>query len=466
MIEALIRAGMDVARLNFSHGDHNTHGACIQNVREIAHHLGKSVAILQDLQGPRIRVGEMESEPVEIVTGSEVVITTRPLKGNARLIPTTYASLPADVHVGAHIKLSDGDIHLEVTGVEVDEVRCRVIDGGMLSSHKGMNLPGVKVSAPSFTPRDQLDLQFGLEAGIDYVALSFVRQAEDVVLLKQWMAENCKQGNIEHIPPVIAKIEKPEALENLDEIMQVADGLMVARGDLGIESPLEEVPIRQKEIIHKAAKRALPVITATQMLESMTHNPLPTRAEVSDVANAVLDGTDAVMLSAETSVGKFPVETVETMGRIIDKAEELLFAAKQWQERRRSARLSDFPAAICEIAAHAAEQIGARWIVGFTQTGTTAALLSKQRSAVPLIVFSHFPEVERRLSLFWGVLPRLMIPIEDTEMLVSEVDKVMLAEQLVQPGDAVVIVAGAPIQTKGHTNFLQLHRVGEKDVRA
>ncbi|PIU65905.1 MAG: pyruvate kinase [Armatimonadetes bacterium CG07_land_8_20_14_0_80_59_28] len=464
-IEALIEAGMDVARLNFSHGDQGTHAACIRRVRDISQRLGRAVAILQDLRGPKIRVGEIENGVVEIKTGSDVVVTIRPVKGTACLIPTSYASLPGDVQVGSQIKLNDGDIHLEVTRVEDADVHCHVLDGGLLSSHKGINLPGVHVSAPSFTPRDQRDLQFGIASGVDYVALSFVRCPEDVAQIRKWIVENFGDGEEMHCTPVIAKIEKPEAIHHLDAIMEVADGLMIARGDLGVETPLEGVPILQKEIIRKAAFTALPVITATQMLESMTHNPIPTRAETCDVANAVLDGTDAVMLSGETSVGEFPVETVQTMGKIIDAAERLMFSNQRFQDRAGAEHLGNFPAAICEIAAHAAEDTGAKWIVGFTQTGSTAALLSKQKSPIPIVVFSHFPDIERRLSLLWGVLPRRMPPVADTESLVLQVDRALLAEGRVNPGDPLVIVAGAPIQTKGHTNFLQLHRVGERDAR-
>lgn len=464
-IEALIRAGMNVARLNFSHGDHASHLRIIGHVREAAIRLGATVAILQDLQGPKIRVGEMENGAVELESGGELTITTRATVGSVQRVSTTYPSLPRDVRRGDRISMSDGEIQLEVQGTGNTEVQCVVLEGGLLRSHKGINLPGVAVSAPSLTDKDRDDLRFGIEQGVDYVALSFVRRAEDVVCAREFVESESQTDSSQGTTPIIAKLEKPEAIDSLTEILDVADGVMIARGDLGVEMPVERVPVLQKQIIQQCNHSRLPVITATQMLESMTENQLPTRAEVSDVANAILDGTDAVMLSGETASGRHPVESVEMMARIVDETEPLLLARRCERERSRDEHLDDFPAAICEAAAVAAEDLGARWIVGFTQSGTTARLLSKERSVIPIIAFSHFEEVQRRLSLLWGVLPTKMSVIASTEALVDEVDRILLSEGRVSPGDPLVIVAGAPIQVMGQTNFLQLHRVGSKDVR-
>ena len=452
VLRQLIRAGMNVARLNFSHGTHEEHARVIVQIREIAAELGAPVAIMQDLQGPKIRLGKFRGGHAQLLQGAEFALTTRPVEGTAEIASTTYDRLPQDVKPGDRILLVDGLIELTVLQVTGDTVRCRVVSGGDIGDHRGINLPGVAVSASSITDKDRDDLWFGISQGVDAVAVSFIRGPEDVLDVKELINE-MGGGDL----PVVAKLEKPEAVERLDAILDVADGVMVARGDLGVELPLEEVPLVQKAIIRKARKRALPVITATQMLESMVGSPRPTRAEASDVANAILDGTDAVMLSAETAVGKYPVETVQVMARIAVQAETAMPDLAATSERA-----STFPEVISEAACRAAGEVKARAIVAFTQSGSTARLLSKYRPAAPVFAFSPSEVVRRRLNLHWGVMPKTIRAVQNTDELVGEIELLLLRDGTVRVGDALVIVAGAPLFVRGATNMIQLHRVEER----
>ncbi len=474
-IEALMRAGMDVARINFSHGTHDEHAATISRVRAVAARLDRPVAILQDLQGPKIRTGALlDGHPVTLRSGQEFTITTTPLTGTAERVSTTYEALPHDVQPGNRILLSDGSIELRVLRIDGADVVCEVVNGGTLAEHQGINLPGVDVSAPALTEKDRADLIFGVQQRVDYIALSFVRHPEDVRDAKRLIASAVAalpsatapqaQGlhptayAAETTIPVIAKLEKPEALQHLDAILEVADGVMVARGDLGVELPLEHVPIVQKRIIARANALGLPVITATQMLESMIHNPRPTRAEASDVANAILDGTDAVMLSGETAVGAYPVEAVQVMARI----------AQQTEGHWPSAPTTPAPGHVTlshaiSLAAHTlAEKARAPLIVVFTRTGASAHLISKERPSAAIIAFTPFETVYRRLALWWGVTPLRSELRGSTEDLIAWVDKQLREEGIARTGDDIVIMGGMPIAGRARTNFVKLHRAGEQ----
>ncbi len=450
VLRELLLAGMNVARLNFSHGTHADHGKVIATLRALSAELRLPLAILQDLQGPKIRLGTFQGGRAQLVKGAEFSLTTRPVVGTAALASTTYDRLPQDVKAGDRLLLVDGLIELTALEVSADTVRCRVVIGGEIGDHKGINLPGVAVSATAMTPKDREDLAFGISQGVDMVAVSFVRSAEDIRQVKAWITE--LQSDL----PVIAKLEKPEAIQNLDAILDATDGVMVARGDLGVELPLEQVPLVQKDVIQRTRRRALPVITATQMLESMVGNPRPTRAEASDVANAILDGTDAVMLSAESAVGKYPVEAVKVMARIAVIAEASLPAWATMVERA-----STFPDAISEAACRAAGELKAKAIVAFTQSGLTARLISKYRPDVPIFALSPSESIQRRLCLHWGVAPRVIEILTSTDEL-PKVEAGLLADGLVEPGDALVIVAGAPLFARGTTNLLWLYRVRKR----
>ena len=452
VLRRLIQTGMNVARLNFSHGTHEEHGRVIATIREIAGELGVSVAVLQDLQGPKIRLGKFRGGRAHLSTGADFSLTTRPVEGTAALAGTTYDRLPFDVKPGDRILLVDGLIELRVLDVAGDTVRCRVVTGGDIGDHKGINLPGVAVSTGPMTPKDRDDLRFGIEQGVDAVAVSFIRGPENVLEVKESIAAS-QGGDL----PVVAKLEKPEAVQRLEAILDVADGVMVARGDLGVELPLEEVPLVQKEIIRQARSRAIPVITATQMLESMVSNPRPTRAEASDVANAILDGTDAVMLSAETAAGKYPIETVQVMARIAVQAETALpdLAATL-------PRASGFPDVISEAACRAAGEVRARAIVAFTTSGFTARLLSKRRPEAPIFAFSPSEVVRRRLSLHSGVVPKTIRAVENVDRAVDEIEALLVSEGAIAAGDALVFVAGVPLFVRGTTNLIHLRRVKER----
>ncbi len=457
-LKRLMQAGMNVARLNFSHGTHEEHGEVIKRVRALSERLGIPIAILQDLQGPKIRVGALQA-PVTLTDNATVIITTRAVAGDANTIPTTYTALPQDVKIGDRILLDDGLMELRVTGFNQTDVECIVVHGGLLKEHKGINLPGVAVSAPSLTEKDCEDLRFGVAQGVDYIALSFVRTAQDVIrarnYLRQIQGELSGHQNNETIP-LIAKIEKPEAVERLDEILAVVDGAMVARGDLGVEMPLEKVPLIQKRIIARCNQLCLPVITATQMLESMITNPRPTRAEVNDVANAVIDQTDAVMLSAETSVGAYPIEAVETMVRVASEIETNNHSIHQTQKGRLSKAQ-----AVSHAARELAEEASVKAIVVFTRSGMSAHLISKDRPRTPILAYTPSEGVYRRLALWWGVWSHRLAMQGTTETLINLVDKRLQEDGLIQKGEHVVIMGGLPIASQARTNFVKLHRVGE-----
>jgi pyruvate kinase len=451
MIERLVRAGMDVARLNFSHGSHADHAQSVELIRAACVKFQKPVSILADLQGPKIRTGALAGGgPVELREGQKFVITTAHVLGDSTRVSTIFKPLPREVHRGDRILLSDGLIELRVEQIRGREVVCRVVNGGELGQHKGINLPGVKLRVPALTSKDREDLAFALKLGADYIAVSFVRRPEDVVLAKSLIRRARKDT------PVIAKLEKPEAIENLDAILRVADGVMVARGDLGVEMSPERVPVVQKAIIAKAREFRRPVITATQMLESMTENPRPTRAEASDVANAIYDGSDAVMLSAETATGRYPVEAVSMMARIIEVAEESIteFSRPAPQERLKVAE------AVAEIVCHASRELHMRVIAVFTHSGFTARLISRYRPMVPIIAFSPELETRRRLALIWGVRPRSIPDVHKIDGLAEVAEKRLLEEHLVRKGDVIGIVAGTPMGIRGTTNFMKFHVIG------
>lgn len=458
VIDDLLLAGMNVARLNFSHGTLEEHKAVIADLRTAAMRLDLPLAILLDLQGPRIRTGLLAKGSVELKAGHKVVITTDDVKGDEKVIPTTYLELPQDVRVGDRILIDDGLIEVRVKGVAGNNVECEVVYGGMLKEHKGMNLPGVAISAPSLSRKDIRDLDFGISQGVDYVALSFVRKASDVAELKEHMRE--KGADI----PVIAKIEKPEAIENLESILEVADGLMVARGDLGVELSPEAVPIAQKKIISTANEAGKTVITATQMLESMIGNPRPTRAEASDVANAVFDGTDALMLSGETAVGKYPVKAVEMMAKIAVEAEEAALSRRQFM-RRRKEKPSSFSQAVAFASYAAAGELHSKAIVVFTQSGSTAKLVSKLRSPTPIVAFTPMEETKRRLSLMWGVQPFCIEFGGHTDEMICRGEAAMLNYGLAELGDTIVVVSGTKVGMRGATNMMKIDRIGSEECK-
>ena len=454
----LIGAGMDVVRLNFSHGTHDDHRHSLEEVRLAAKQTGACLTVLQDLQGPKIRVGELAQPFVELVTGSETTITTDKIAGTAERFPTSFKNLPSDVASGAVILLDDGKLRLRVMDVRGNDVRCTVTTGGRLFPRKGINLPGVAVSAPSFTEKDLRDLEFGIEQEIDYVALSFVRRAEDVRLLRQEIAARVADST----PPlIIAKIEKPQAIDDIDNIIAEADGIMVARGDLGVELPLEDVPLLQKMIITKCNNAGKPVIVATQMLESMIGNPSPTRAETSDVANAVLDGCDAVMLSGETSVGTYPVESVEIMNRIVMKVE-----SEQYGLQRVLARpvgtVEGRHDALGRAACILAEQMDAAAIVAVTHSGETVRVLSRYRPDPCIFAITLNPKVLRQLNIYWGVRGMVIGNLDgNSDKAVEQVQMRLLEAGIVKAGEYVVILAGQPLFARGSTNFIKVERAYE-----
>ncbi|MGC3973950.1 MAG: pyruvate kinase [Nitrospira sp.] len=465
VLEQLIQSGMNAARLNFSHGTHASHGQAIKVIREAADRQGVAVAIIQDLQGPRIRVGEIDGA-LELHAGQRVRLRTMTLRsggqigardvlpaGSAQDIPVTYHALTRDIRPGAKILIDDGLVELTADRIADGAVECTVVAGGRVTSHKGMNLPGTVVSAPTLTDKDREDLRFGVAQGVDYIALSFVRGAEDIRAAKQLIAE-CG-GDV----PVIAKIERQEAVTDLDAIMQHAEGVMVARGDLGVELGPEAVPVLQKRIIATANRHRRLVITATQMLESMTRHLRPTRAEASDVANAVFDGTDAVMLSAETAVGQYPVEVVQVMDRIVRAAEVETGPAFVRRASPDNRRLT-FEEAICLSASSAAAATGATAIVAFSERGTTARLVSKQRPAAPIIGFTPFEPIRRQMALYWGVSSHTIAQIATTDERVTEAERLLKKEGLVTAGQRIVILSGTRIGQPGGTNLMKLHEVG------
>jgi pyruvate kinase len=456
LIRELLRLGMDVARLNFSHSTHEEHARVIERLRRAAQEEGRTVAILQDLQGPKIRTGRLKfRRPVALKPGSRVTITPRDMPGTSSLISTSYPRFAEDVAVGARVLLSDGLIELHVTAIHGVDVECEVVNGGMLGEHQGINLPGTEVQLPALTGKDLKDLRFGLKHSVDLVAVSFVRRGEDVLAAKHFISD--EGSGI----PIIAKLEKPQAIDRLEEILEAADGVMVARGDLGVEVEPEKVPVIQKHVIQRASEWRKPVITATQMLESMIENPRPTRAEASDVANAVFDGTDAVMLSAETASGKYPREAVAMMGRIVAEAESD-HGIDMLRLRRQNVRRLSIAETICESVAHAAHDLEMRAIAVFTETGTTARLISKYRPAAPIYAFTAFPQVANRLNLLWGVCPILERTARTGDDMVRAAEHELVRRHAVAPGDVIGVVAGTQMAS-GSTNFMRLHVVGSRE---
>jgi pyruvate kinase len=451
MIRTLVETGMDVARLNMSHGTHEEHRRRYDMVRQASDDTGHAVGIIADLQGPKIRLETFKDGKVKLAKGARFVITTRDVEGDATICGTTYKELPRDLSEGDPILVDDGKLRLRVVEVRGEEVTTEVEVGGKVSDHKGLNLPGVAVSVPALSEKDKDDLRWALRTSVDFVALSFVRSASDVEDVRAIMRE---EGVM---LPIIAKIEKPQAIDNLDEVVKAFDAFMVARGDLGVECPLEDVPFLQKRVIDKARRNAKPVIVATQMLESMVSNPRPTRAEASDVANAVLDGADAVMLSGETSVGDFPIETVETMARIVTSTEDhalASMAAIDWQPRTRGG-------VIAKAAAEVGERVGAKYLVAFTQSGDSARRLSRYRGRVPVLAFTPVAKVRSQLSMSWGVETFLTPDVEHTDEMVRQVDESLLEIGRVSEGDQVVIIAGSPPGIPGSTNAMRIHRMGD-----
>jgi pyruvate kinase len=442
---------MNVARLNLSHGTYAEHEAVYRMIRKASDDAGRAVGVLVDLQGPKIRLAKFAAGPVTVAAGDEFTITTRTVSGSKAICGTTYLGLPGDVAVGDTILVDDGRISLHTVEVTDTDVLTRVVVGGPLSSNKGINLPGVAVSVPALSEKDAEDLRWALHLRADMIALSFVRTAADAGLVRAIMDEEREWV------PVIAKIEKPQAIDHIDEIIDVFDGVMVARGDLGVEMPLEEVPVLQKQVTETARRNAKPVVVATQMLESMISSPRPTRAEASDVANAVLDGADAVMLSGETSVGEHPIEAVRVMARIIEFTEDHGLArmtAINWQPTTRGG-------IIAKAAAEVAERVGARYIVAFTQSGDTVRRLARYRSVVPVLAFTPEQAVRSQLAITWGVETFLVDPVHHTDEMVKQVDKALLDVERCVEGDLVVIVAGSPPGIPGSTNALRIHRMGD-----
>lgn len=453
MIGRLIDAGVDVFRLNFSHGTHEEHGPAIKHIRAAASERKKAVGILQDLQGPRIRVAELEDhQPVELIAGRRVRLTTRSIPGTAECIPTTYTALPDDVRPGDAVLLDDGRLQLSVCRVEERDVLCEVEVGGLLHEHKGINLPKTPLSAPCMTEKDREDLRFGLEAGVDFVGLSFVRQAGDIEKVRSFARRMGKEAF------VIAKIERVEAIVNLEEIVQTADGVMVARGDLGVETSAAEIPVLQKRILSVTNRCARPDITATQMLETMVANPQPSRAEATDVANAVFDGTDALMLSAETAIGKYPVEAVRMMDAIASTAEAHLAEYQRPMSREPAGE----PATVAEATVHAADaaarEIGASAIAVFTLSGRTAFLVSAMRPQVPILAFTPYEQTYYRLALAWGVWPFRTEFVESPEEVMTALDRNLDASGMVKSGESVVLLTGNTTHP-GATNIMRIHQV-------
>lgn len=447
----LVRAGLDIARLNLSHGEHPDHEKRYVAVRDASNQTGRAVGILCDLQGPKIRTGRFADGPVELTNGDTFTITTKDVPGTKDIVSTTFKGLPGDVRPGDRLLIDDGKIELRAVSVEGDNVVTTVVEGGICSNNKGINLPGVAVSVPALSEKDEDDLRFALRLGADLIAMSFVREPSDIDRAHEIMREEGR------FVPVIAKIEKPQAVSNLRAIVDAFDGVMVARGDLGVEMPLEEVPIVQKRAVEICRRAAKPVIVATQVLESMIENPRPTRAETSDCANAVLDGADAIMLSGETSVGAWPLEAVKTMAKIIESTEE------HGLERIRplGTKPKTKGGAITAAAAEVGEQLDVKYLVTFTTSGDSAQRLARVRSKRPMLACTPFEATRNRLAVVWGVQTFLMPQVKHTDQMAKQVDEILLTSGLCEEGDQVVIVAGAPPGIPGSTNALRVHSVGD-----
>jgi pyruvate kinase len=450
-VETLVRAGMDVARLNLSHGTHEGHRELCTHVRNAERATGRLVAVLADLQGPRIRLGAFRDGSARLATGDDFIISTEPVIGSAERASTTYPQLACDVVAGDVILVDDGMVRLDVVTTDGREIRCRVLEGGLVADHKGVNLPGAHISTPAITAKDAVDLRFALDVGADLVALSFVRSASDIDPVRAIM------NDVGRSVPVLAKLEKPEAVAVLDEVVAAFDGLLVARGDLGVELPLQQVPLVQKRSIQVAREQSKPVLVATQMLESMIRHPRPTRAEVSDVANAVLDGADALMLSAETSIGRWPAAAVTTMADVIVATEDKL-AGNIPPLRGLVTGRED---AIAEASVAIGSATRAAALVAFTQTGATARRLAARRPPMPLTAFTPDRAVQHQLALSWGVEAFIAPPVITTDEMIRAVDEAMRSLPGVEPGDTVVVVAGTPPGKPGSTNSIRVHEVGQ-----
>lgn len=454
-VKKLIEAGMNVARLNFSHGDFEEHGNRINNIRKACQELNKTVAILLDTKGPEIRTGQLKEDSIELVENEFITLTTEEVLGDKNRIHITYEKLPQDVEIGSTILIDDGLIGLTVTEIEGNDIKCKIVNGGTIKSKKGVNVPGVKISLPGITEKDANDIKFGIEMGVDFIAASFVRKAQDVLEIRELLEKH----NANHIQ-IISKIENQEGVDNLDEILEVSDGLMVARGDLGVEIPVEEVPLVQKLMIKKCNLAGKPVITATQMLDSMQRNPRPTRAEASDVANAIFDGTDAIMLSGETAAGKYPVESVETMGKIAVRTESAL-EYREIFKRQSQAQQTNITEAISQAVASSALDLDANAIITSTESGYTARMVSKYRPKSPIIAVTPNEQVMRKMSLVWGAIPVKGENVTNTDdMFDRAVDYAKDAGHITE-GDLVVITAGVPVGRTGTTNLVKVHHVGD-----
>lgn len=457
-IRQLIRSGLDVARLNFSHGSHEEHAQIYQRLRNISSELNKSVAILQDLQGPKIRTGHLKEDCVELIPGKPFVLTTQQITGDDSCVSVDYPDLPDALEPGDRILLDDGNLELVVISTGENEVETRVVLGGELKPNKGVNLPGAHLEIPGFTEKDEEDLVFGIHLGVDMVAISFVRNVDDVERVRQAVARIApEQARV----PIIAKLERPEALDNLEAIIHASDGVMVARGDLGVEMAPEYVPIAQKRIIETANRHSKLVITATQMLDSMIHNPRPTRAEASDVANAILDGTDAVMLSGETASGKYPVKAVEMMNAIAIQAENVLGRWGHWKGSFEHVDSNDDTYFMTLAARELAHDRNVSAIAIFTKSGRTALLMSKTRPGVPILAFTPEVETYHRLNMYWGVTPHLVPHANTIEEMLQDVEEKLLTSHPISMGQQIVLICGFPVHKVRQTNLAILHTVGE-----
>ena len=453
VLDRLVAAGMNVARLNFSHGTHAEHAQAIRAIREGEAAWGRSITILQDLQGPKVRLGTFVGGHATLVTGERFTLTDKVVKGTASRSSINLPEFLVELRPGDQVWMDDGMIQLTVEKVEAGEAQCRIISGGSVTDHKGVSLPRLPLPVTSLTPKDRDDLRFGIEHGVDYVAVSFVRSAADIQEVRKFLHE--QGANL----PIVAKLERAEVVANLAGILALVDAVMVARGDLGVEVALEEIPVIQKDVIRQARLGKVPVIVATQMLESMVSHTRPTRAEVSDVATAIFDGADAIMLSAETAIGQHPVETVEVMARIAERAERAMPPSGAARQRPEA---YGFPEAVAEAACQAARLLHAKAIVAFTQSGFTARLISQDRPDVPIVALTPFPEVQRRLGLFWGVSSRLVHKVETTDEMIEEIESTLLADGTVRNNDVLIIISGAPMWVTGTTNLVKFHRVGDR----
>jgi pyruvate kinase len=456
MLDRMVAAGMDVARLNFSHGTHEEHAEVIRTIREGEATWGHPITIVQDLQGPKVRLGRFVGGQALLLNGETFTLSAKPIMGTDSRATLSHPEFLPVLKRGDQVWMDDGMIQLVVESASPEEAVCRVTAGGVVSDHKGISLPRIPVPVASLTEKDRDDLRFGIAQAVDYVAVSFVRNAADIQEVRKFIHDQGADL------PIIAKLERAEVVGNLPAILPLVDAVMVARGDLGVEVPLEEVPVIQKEVIRQARLAKVPVIVATQMLESMVRHIRPTRAEVTDVSTAIFDGADATMLSAETATGRFPAETVAVMARIAERAERALSRTPADQRRGDRAEPYGFPEATSQAACHAARVLHAKAIVAFTQSGFTARLISEERPDVPILALTPFPEVQRRLGLYWGVGSRLIRKVETTDEMLDEIESTLLADGAVRNNDVLVIISGSPMWVTGTTNLLKFHRVGER----